>query len=467
VFVAAETRSINGDSHADFEFNQAGIVKVGSTSGELIGLGPDGGRTVDDFLISIDFEQGGEHPVASVRFWNGYSFEFVSVPGTVFSATNFVDIPHGADGTWKHFSDDGTEVEVLTRLQLVEGAANLSALGINVDPCATDATFMVKTRSSASWTADLKDFAIVHFPLEPPPELEITAPELVCVGDEFDVSVRETTGLPNTTLEWAISGCGVVVGGSTSDVVTVQADQTCNCDVGLTITITGGECGHVAAAQATVAVGDGVMPTLSDRLADIVVECDAITEPDVLSASDNCSEPVVQFDETVEAGVCLGSSTVTRTWSAADECDNVTSHTQVVTVEDTTAPVLAGVPADAGVACDSIPQSVEVTAADNCSEAPVDLVEIVTPGACEGESAIARTWSRRLPRTVNASAKKRLREPGPRRMIVAIRQHRVRSSSWSTRPRRFLRAYRLTRRWNATLFPTRHRSRLPTTVPIL
>jgi hypothetical protein len=46
-------------------------------------------------------------------------------------------------------------VDVLTHLQLVEGAANLSAMGFEVDPCNTDATFTAKTRSSSSWTADL------------------------------------------------------------------------------------------------------------------------------------------------------------------------------------------------------------------------------------------------------------------------------------------------------------------------
>ncbi len=393
VFVGAETRAINGDSHVDFEFNQAGVIMIGDVDGELIGLGPDGGRTVNDFLISIDFEQGGEYPTASVRFWDGGSFELVSAPGTIYSAANLVDIPHGADGAWKHFTDDGAETDVLTRLQLVEGAANLSALGVGVDPCETDATFMVKTRSSDSWTADLKDFAIVRFPLEPPPELEMTTPELVCAGASFDATVHELTGLHNTTFEWTISGCGSIVTHPTATTVTVHADVACNCEITLGVMVTGGECAHVVSSQVTVAVDDSVFPTLSSEPPDITVECDDVPPAVELTASDDCTDPDVEFSETTEAGACTGNSIIARTWSTADDCENVTSHRQLVTVVDTTQPTLSGVPADAGVSCDAVPDPAVVTAFDNCSEAGVELSESITPGDCDGAYTITRTWT--------------------------------------------------------------------------
>ncbi len=393
VFVAAETRSINGDSHVDFEFNQAGVVKVGTDSGELIGLGPDGGRTIDDFLITIDFEQGGEMPIANVRFWNGSFFDLVSFPEAAFSATNLIDIPHGANGTWKHFSDDGAEVDILTRLQLVEGAANLTAMGIAVNPCATDATFMVKSRSSASWTADLKDFAIVYFPLEPPPEIRFTVPGQVCNAETFQVTADELTGLPNTILEWQATGCGSIIGSPVGNTVTVQANPQCNCQIVLSVTATGGECQHVVIAETVVDVDDDVTPTLSDHPADVTVECDAVPRAIELTATDNCSEVVVELTESDEAGTCTGSSTITRTWATADQCGNEASHTQIVTVEDTAAPVLSGVPADAAASCDAIPAPAEVTASDNCSDANVALAETITPGTCTGDSTITRTWT--------------------------------------------------------------------------
>ncbi len=393
VFVGAETRSINGDSHADFEFNQAGVIQVGETDGELIGLGPDGGRTVDDFLITIDFETGGESPVASIRFWDGGSFVLVSVPDSVYSAANLVDIDHPTTGTWTHYTGDGAETSLLTRLQFVEGAANLTALGIAVDPCSPDATFMVKTRSSSSWTSDLKDYALVYFPLEPPPVLELTAPELVCAGETFEVTATETTGLHNAAYRWSVTGCGSIISDPTADTITIEPDPNCDCAITAAATITGGECLHVVTSEITVTVQDITAPDLSDGPSDVTVECDAITDPEVLTATDDCSEPVVERAELVEPGICFGDSTITRTWTATDNCDNQSVHTQVVTVEDTTAPELAGVPADEAVECDSIPTPAEVTATDNCSTPIVEFAESTTPGACMGDSAITRTWT--------------------------------------------------------------------------
>lgn len=169
VFLAAETRSTSGDSHVDFEFNQAGIDQVGAVSGLLIGNGPDGGRTIGDFIISIDFRQGGSAPSTTVRLWEGSSFVVTELAGAVISATNAADIAHGSGGSWKHFAENGAEVELLSTLQLVEAGVDLDGLGVALNVCSTAATFTVKTRSSASFTGSLKDFVLVPFPLEDPP----------------------------------------------------------------------------------------------------------------------------------------------------------------------------------------------------------------------------------------------------------------------------------------------------------
>lgn len=393
VFVGAETRSTNGDSHVDFEFNQAGVVKTGETEGFIVGMGPDGGRTINDFLVSVDFGNGGENPVASVRTWDGTQFIETMVPGMVFSATNFDDISHGAGGTWKHFASDGAEVNLLTGLQLVEAGLNLTGLGIDVDPCSTDATFTAKTRSSGSWTADLKDFAIVSFPLEPMPELEVSAPENVCTQTEFEVSVTEMTGLPNTSFDWEVTGCGSIVGSSTGESIVVTSGETCGCNIDITVTTTAGDCAHVKSLTVNVSVGDENGPTLSSEPADATVECDAIPQAAEVTAEDNCAAGPVEFTEETTAGECAGESFIERTWTATDDCGNVTDHTQALQVVDTTAPQLSGVPGDNTVSCDAIPMPAEVSASDNCSEVEVVLNESDEMGDCFGRGTITRTWT--------------------------------------------------------------------------
>ncbi len=392
VFVAAETRSINGDSHADFEFNQAGVVVLGETSGQIVGLGPDGGRTVNDFLISVDFEQGGEMPVASVRVWNGTTFELVSLPDAVFSAANLVNIAHGSAGSWKHFTDDGAETDVLTRLQLVEAGVNLTALGILVNPCNTNSTFMVKTRSSSSWTSDLKDFALVHFPIEPAPEIEFSRPDEVCLGETFNVTATELTGLPNTTLDWNINGCGSIVSDPFGSTVTVQADAVCGCQMQLSVTVTGGLCSHVKVAETLLRVDDNINPTLDAPPSDEIVECDAVPQRAELGATDDCADPQVSYTEQVVTGNCEGESTLLRNWEAVDDCGNKTDQTQVIVVRDTTSPTVQGVPEDQTVACEDVPAPPEVTAVDNCSTPTVALSERTEPGSCVANYTILRTW---------------------------------------------------------------------------
>ncbi len=393
VFVGAETRSINGDSHVDFEFNQAGVVVVGSTGGHIVGLGPDGGRTVNDFLIITDFEQGGTHPTVSIRVWDGTQFVVADAPGAIYSATNLIDIPHGSGGAWKHFSSDGAMVNLLTHLQFVEGAANLTALGIIVDPCRTDSTFIAKTRSSSSWTADLKDFAVVSFPLEIVPDLEVHGPERVCSGEPLSASVIDHSGLPKTTFFWNAAGCGRITSDPTMSTVQVEADETCGCSIRLNVTAMGGDCRVPSSASITIPVGDGDAPVLSGRPADQTTECDAVPVAPTLTASDHCSAGSVEFSEQPEPGACQGYSSIRRTWDVVDDCNNLTTHMQTVTVQDTTSPVLLGIPQDVEVACDAIPEPAEAHAQDNCSQPEIGLEETITPGRCVGEETIRRAWT--------------------------------------------------------------------------
>lgn len=187
-FIAAETRSTNGDSHVDFEFNQAGISQVGDAAGQLVGNGPSGGRSIGDFVVSIDFLGGGSTPTSTVRIWNGSAYVEMAPPdGAVVSAANLQDIAHGAAGTWKHFDTNGAPVEVLSALQFVEAGINLTAMGINIQACNTAATFTVKTRSSSSFTSELKDFALVHFSLQQPPVAMASNSGPVCEGSDVQL----------------------------------------------------------------------------------------------------------------------------------------------------------------------------------------------------------------------------------------------------------------------------------------
>ena len=81
------------------------------------------------------------------------------------------------------------------------------------------------------------------------------------------------------------------------------------------------------------------------------------------------------------AGGCEDEYTLTRTWTAEDNCGNTSSCSQVITVEDNTPPVIT-CPVDETVECDAIPAVGTATATDNC-----DLAVTVT---YDGE--VRTTW---------------------------------------------------------------------------
>ena len=66
------------------------------------------------------------------------------------------------------------------------------------------------------------------------------------------------------------------------------------------------------------------------------------------------------------AGDCAGNYTITRTFTATDDAGNSTSATQIITVQDTTAPELS-IPADYTAECSEELILDDATATDNCT----------------------------------------------------------------------------------------------------
>jgi hypothetical protein len=62
---------------------------------------------------------------------------------------------------------------------------------------------------------------------------------------------------------------------------------------------------------------------------------------------------------------------ITRTWSTEDACGNETVHTQTITVQDQTAPVLVCQPLTVTLGVDGVatitPADISFTVQDNCS----------------------------------------------------------------------------------------------------
>jgi M6 family metalloprotease-like protein len=133
------------------------------------------------------------------------------------------------------------------------------------------------------------------------------------------------------------------------------------------------DCGHSSSCQQTINVEDNTAPAITCP-SDITIECDESTDPlntGSAIATDNCDDnPTVTFADLVASDPsCSVEKTITRTWSAADACGNVNSCSQVITVEDTTAPVIA-CNAPATITPPDAPISFTASATDNCDTNP-------------------------------------------------------------------------------------------------
>jgi hypothetical protein len=166
--------------------------------------------------------------------------------------------------------------------------------------------------------------------------------------------------------------------------------QSCGYYIVRTFTATD-DCDNETVATQTITFEDTTAPVFVDFPADESVECSNIPAPASPMAEDNCDENVeISYNEEIISGEC--PYTIERTWTAIDDCLNETSMTQILTVIDTTAPVLLNVPADATVECDNIPGVEVVEATDNCDQ------DLIVEFSDEFESAdcgyiITRTWT--------------------------------------------------------------------------
>jgi hypothetical protein len=93
-------------------------------------------------------------------------------------------------------------------------------------------------------------------------------------------------------------------------------------------------------------------------------------------------------------GNCAGNYSITRTWTATDDCGNHASASQTIHVQDVMAPTIAALPAPSTIDCPAVPVFAQATATDTCdSEVSLTFNDVTTPGNCAGNYSITRTWT--------------------------------------------------------------------------
>lgn len=153
-------------------------------------------------------------------------------------------------------------------------------------------------------------------------------------------------------------------------------------------------CGNTTSQTQIIDIIDTVAPVITFFPEDVTIACtDAWPMPGessewMATAEDACTDVSVTWTDEIVPNACPGSSTLTRTFTATDDCGNATSQVQTITQEDTEAPVLdeSTLPANVLVSCDAVPATLDSTAfgvTDNCNTWTFGVSSETEEGNCE------------------------------------------------------------------------------------
>lgn len=183
-------------------------------------------------------------------------------------------------------------------------------------------------------------------------------PGITCPAN-ITVECSENGGNPTDT---SYTGIAIVTDNCTASFTYSDVTTPGDCPDDYTITRTFlavDVLGNEASCSQTITVIDTTAPVIEQAPGelDVIIECndeEALEDALALfpSATDNCSSVTMTLtDSTSVPGLCAGAFVITRVWSFTDECDNVSTYTQVITAGDFTPPVV--VCTDATVSLDS------------------------------------------------------------------------------------------------------------------
>jgi len=161
IILGSDRLATTGTSYIDFEFLQ-GTLTRNPSGGGFTSAGTQGGRTVNDIVLSMEYTGGGSTAIVHFYKWQvvGSGFDWVEykfaptgpIPITAafgMSNATSVGVPFGAFGSSSYIP-----------FSFVEAAIDLTALFTAIDPCLglNVKSVFIKTKASDALNAALKDF---------------------------------------------------------------------------------------------------------------------------------------------------------------------------------------------------------------------------------------------------------------------------------------------------------------------
>src|SRR6266516_4898599 len=163
LYLAWERTNNLGSANMDFEINQATTPGLGNPGPHTIN------RTAGDLLVTFDFTNGGGTPALALLKWvtsgaTSQCFSSNSLPcwgnRVVLNGTNSIGAVNNLDAVTDPIQpNSGTSQNPVGALRFGEPAINLTAAGVfPPGTCEAFGSVFLKSRSSASFPAEVKDF---------------------------------------------------------------------------------------------------------------------------------------------------------------------------------------------------------------------------------------------------------------------------------------------------------------------
>ncbi|WP_428231504.1 Ig-like domain-containing protein [Flavobacterium sp.] len=246
------------------------------------------------------------------------------------------------------------------------------------------------------------------------PAAALTAPANTSISGCGTAAITE---LPYSTTSTAITLAQLTTAGGTlpnsaligTYTISYSDAATGTCPIVVTRTFkVAATCGNITAQQ-TITIQDTTVPTWTTlpTALNVTLQCSdatALTNAQASApvATDNCG--TVTYTKTTGtfiAGTCPNSGTYTNTWVAKDVCNNIsTTFTQIITIQDTTAPTWTTLPTALNVTlqCNDATaltnaQASAPVATDNCGAVSyTKTTGTFVAGTCANSGTYTNTW---------------------------------------------------------------------------
>ena len=332
IMMGADRSSVSGTSYIDFELFQNTVTK--NANGTFTSTGTDGGRTVGDLLFTVQYDNGGSQASIITYRWQlvspgVYSYVvFTPATGTAFVASNIygpVDAGYSAFGSTTY-----------DQFAFAEAAVNVTQAIPGLNNCIGLKTIIIKTKTSTSATAQLKDLIDpVQIDLSTKPVVTVNSPS-ICSGSTATLTATATGG----NVPYAFTWNAVANGSTNPNVFTTPTLTTTTTTTTYTIIATGNNGCASDPVVSTVTVN--ALPTVTCPVNTTVNACQTQGQVDAAFTTwlgtATGSNGTLTNNNNGAPSACGGTKTVI--FSVTSNCGTATCSRTFTVTADVTAPVI-------------------------------------------------------------------------------------------------------------------------------